>query len=54
MKFRAFWQYIALMMEVVRTCETSVYSNDTTRRYISEDSILLIVNNVCAKETELT
>jgi hypothetical protein len=29
---------IALMMEAVRTFETSVYSNETTRRYIPEDS----------------
>jgi hypothetical protein len=26
------------MMEAVRTSETSVYSNDITRRYIPEDS----------------
>jgi hypothetical protein len=26
------------MMEAVRTSETSVYSNDTTRRYMPEDS----------------
>jgi hypothetical protein len=29
---------IALMMEAVRTSETLVYSNETTRRYISEHS----------------
>jgi hypothetical protein len=28
------------MMEAVRTSETSVYSNDTTRRYIPEGSRL--------------
>jgi hypothetical protein len=28
------------MMETVRTSETSVYSNETTRRYIPEDSKL--------------
>jgi hypothetical protein len=32
--------YITLMMEAVRTYETSVYSNDTTLRYIPEDSHL--------------
>jgi hypothetical protein len=31
---------IALMIEAVRTFETSVYSNETTRRYIPEDSKL--------------
>jgi len=30
------------MMEAVRTSETSVYSNDTTRCYIPEGSNLLI------------
>jgi hypothetical protein len=29
---------IALMMEVVRTSETSVYSNETKRRYIPQHS----------------
>jgi hypothetical protein len=33
---------IALMMEAVRISETSVHSNKTTRRYIPEDSKLLI------------
>jgi hypothetical protein len=33
---------ITLMMEAVRTCETSVYSNKTTRRYIPEGSHLHI------------
>jgi hypothetical protein len=28
--------FIALMMELVRTSETSVYSNETTLRYIPE------------------
>jgi hypothetical protein len=32
--------FIALMMEVVSTSETSVYFNETTLRYISEDSYL--------------
>jgi hypothetical protein len=32
--------FIALMMEAVRTSETSVYSNETTRRYIPEGSNL--------------
>jgi hypothetical protein len=27
---------VSLMMETIRTCETSVYSNETTRRYIPE------------------
>jgi hypothetical protein len=26
------------MMEAVRTCETSVYANETTRRYIPQGS----------------
>jgi hypothetical protein len=34
---------IITMMEAVRTSETSVYSNETTRRYIPEDSHLLII-----------
>jgi hypothetical protein len=44
MKIRAFWEvvpcslrvdlFIALMMEAVRTFETSVYSNETTLHYI--------------------
>jgi hypothetical protein len=48
MMFRAFWDVsevrtasiIALMMHAVRTSETSVNFNVTTRRYISEDSKL--------------
>jgi hypothetical protein len=32
----------ALMMEAVRTSETSVYSNETARRYIPEGSNLHI------------
>jgi hypothetical protein len=32
--------YIALMMEAVRTPETSFYSNETTWRYVSEGSSL--------------
>jgi hypothetical protein len=40
MKTTAFWDVapysLALMMEEVRTCETSVYFNETTRRYIPE------------------
>jgi hypothetical protein len=31
---------ISTMMETVRTSETSVHSNDTTRSYIPEDSKL--------------
>jgi hypothetical protein len=34
MNIRAF--YIAVMMGAVRTSETSVYSNENTRRYIPE------------------
>jgi hypothetical protein len=41
MKFRAFWDVapcnlvgVALMLEAVRTSETSVCSNETTWRYI--------------------
>jgi hypothetical protein len=33
---------VALMMEAVRTSETSVCSSETTRRYIPEDSHLHI------------
>jgi predicted secreted protein len=33
---------IALMMEAVRTSETSVYSNETTARYIPEGSNLQV------------
>jgi hypothetical protein len=34
---------IALMMEVVRTSETSVYYNDTTRRNMPEGSNLILL-----------
>jgi hypothetical protein len=34
--------FIALMMETVRTSETSVYFNETARRYISFNLILLV------------
>jgi hypothetical protein len=38
LKMTAFWdKFIALMMEAVRTSETSVYFNNTTRHYIPED-----------------
>jgi hypothetical protein len=37
---------IALMMEAVRTSETSVHFNVSTRRYIPEDSKLLTTNTV--------
>jgi hypothetical protein len=30
------------MIEAVRTSETSVYSNETTRRYIPEDFIYIL------------
>jgi hypothetical protein len=30
------------MMDAVRTSETSVYSNENTRRYIGEDSLIFI------------
>jgi hypothetical protein len=33
-------EFIALMMEAVRTSEKAVYSNETTRRYIPEGSNL--------------
>jgi hypothetical protein len=36
------WAVIVLMMEAVRTSETSVNFNVTTRRYIPEDSKLHI------------
>jgi hypothetical protein len=35
---------MALIMEVVRTSETSVYSNETTRRYIPEGANLHTFN----------
>jgi hypothetical protein len=38
---RRFRVIISLMMEAVRTSETLVYSNETTRRYILEGSYLL-------------
>jgi hypothetical protein len=34
-------RFIALMVEAVRTSETSVYSNETMLRYIPEGSNLL-------------
>jgi hypothetical protein len=37
--------FIALMMEAVRTSETSVYSNEATRRYIPEDSKLYLFHS---------
>jgi hypothetical protein len=49
MKIRVFWDVapcshveVALMMEAVLTSETSVSFNMTTRRYIPEDSELVI------------
>jgi hypothetical protein len=39
---------IALMMEAASNCEKSVNFYQTTRRKISEDSHLLILNIVCA------
>jgi hypothetical protein len=41
MKIRVSW-YIALMIEALRTSETSVYSNKPTRRYIPESSNIQI------------
>jgi hypothetical protein len=41
MDIRAFWDIamiIALMIEAVRTSEMSVYSNETTQRYIPQGS----------------
>jgi hypothetical protein len=38
MKFRVL--FFALMMEAVRTSETSVCSNETTRRYMPEETEL--------------
>jgi hypothetical protein len=34
--------YIALMIKAVRTSETSVYSNETTRRYIPDGSNFIL------------
>jgi hypothetical protein len=44
LKFRVFWDVviIALMMEAVHTSETSVNFNVATRRYIPEDSKLIL------------
>jgi hypothetical protein len=42
-KFIEYSGIIALMMEAVRTSETSVNFNVTTRRYIPEDSINFIL-----------
>jgi hypothetical protein len=63
MKFRVFWdvapcspvkvdrRFIALMMEAVRTSETSVNFNVTTLHYIPEDSKLHNCNTFfCIKE----
>jgi hypothetical protein len=36
---------IALMIDAVITSETSVCSTDTTRRYIPEDSNLIVVTH---------
>jgi hypothetical protein len=36
------WLIITLMMEGVRTFETSVYSNETTRRYIQNALIFIL------------
>jgi hypothetical protein len=41
MKITVFWM-IALMMEAVRTSETSVYSNETTRCYIAQGLVRLM------------
>jgi hypothetical protein len=38
---------IVLMMEAVRTYETSVYSKETTRRYIPEGSNHQVLENSC-------
>jgi hypothetical protein len=38
MKFRVFWDIIALMMEAARTSETSVDIDLTMRQYILEYS----------------
>jgi hypothetical protein len=34
-------EFIALIMDAVRTSETSVYFDDTTRRYIPESRIFI-------------
>jgi hypothetical protein len=39
-RFRVRTAFIALMMETVRTSATSIYSNETTGRYIPEGSNL--------------
>jgi hypothetical protein len=46
MKFRVLWD-VALMMEAVRTSETSVNCNMTTWRYVPEDSKLQLFRCVC-------
>jgi hypothetical protein len=37
------YEFIVLMREAVRTPETSVYSNDATRRYISSSYLVFFV-----------
>jgi hypothetical protein len=59
-RFRGTYCLTALVMEAVRTSETSIYFNETTLRYIPEDShihtgclmneILLAI--VCRKNSE--
>jgi hypothetical protein len=45
---------IALMMEAVSTSETSVHSNEITRRYILEDSKLHLKGNVTWETSDTT
>jgi hypothetical protein len=74
-KLTAFWdivpyglvefsgRFIALMMDAVRTSETSVYFNETTRRYIPEGCHLQTrrrenmvdfpIKNVCCRITNI-
>jgi hypothetical protein len=50
LEMTAFWdKFIALMMEAVRTSETSVYFNNTTLHYIPEDCDL---NNLRREENK--
>jgi hypothetical protein len=49
MSFRVFWDFIALMMQAVRTSETPVHFYMTTRRYIPEDSKLQQNNSALRK-----
>jgi hypothetical protein len=43
MRMTAFWDMAIALMEAAHTSETSVYFNETTRRYIPEGSHLVMI-----------